>query len=126
MSHYLKMECTALDDVKVPILKKAVKAINSEFSLVKKSSSNNSMTLQIYNGGYQTRVELELNRHEDNKTSLTIKGEFYRTGFDIESFRNELCKNYSLAFVDQMRKDSKWSVVEKQEEEEDIVLTFAV
>lgn len=126
MSHYLKMECTALDDVKVPILKKAVKAINSEFSLVKKSSSNNSMTLQIYNGGYQTRVELELNRHEDNKTSLMIKGEFYRTGFDIESFRNELCKNYSLAFVDQMRKDSKWSVVEKQEEEEDIVLTFAV
>lgn len=126
MSHYLKMECTALDDVKVPILKKAVKSINSEFSLVKKSSSNNSMTLQIYNGGYQTRVELELNRHEDNKTSLTIKGEFYRTGFDIKSFRNELCKNYSLAFVDQMRKDSKWSVVEKQEEEEDIILTFAV
>ena len=126
MSHYLRMKCTALDDVKSAILKKAVSAINRDFSLKKMNSTPTSMTLRVYNAGNPTRIDMKLVRQKNGKTSLTLMGEFYRTGFDLESFRNELCKNYSLALVDQMRKDSKWSVVEKQEEEEEIVLTFAV
>ena len=126
MSHYLKLKCTALTDVHVPTLKKALKQMNSDYGISAsdnfKNTANFGMDALLTINGVPTTIGFKFERNNKNQTVMTIGGEFYRTSFNnLETFKNTLCYNYSLALVSQMIKNNNYRIVKQKVDEDNTV-----
>lgn len=132
MSHYATISCRCLDDVKAKTLQKAVKRINSSFSvkMLKDLKMNvpalggNAILMQ---GNNPTSIRMALHAKEGGKIGLTLCGEFYRSGFDLQSFSQELQKNYNAVKVEEFAKtENLQPLYRKVEEDGEIVMRFRV
>ena len=132
MSHYATISCRCLDDVKAKTLQKAVKRINSSFSvkMLKDLKMNvpalggNAILMQ---GDSPTSIRMALHAKEGGKIGLTLCGEFYRTGFDLEGFSQELQKQYnSVKVEDYAKEENLQPVSRKVEESGEIVLRYRI
>lgn len=132
MSHYATISCRCLDDVKAKTLQKAVKRINSSFSvkMLKDLKMNvpalggNAILMQ---GNNPTSIRMALHAKEGGKIGLTLCGEFYRTGFDLEGFSQELQKQYnSVKVEDYAKEENLQPVSRKVEESGEIVLRYRI
>lgn len=132
MSHYATISCNCLDDVKAKTLQKALKRINSKFSIkmlkdVKYSIPQLGGNAVIMEGNKPTSIRMDLREKADGKIGLTLCGEFYRTGFDLKSFSEELQKNYNTVKVEDYAKAENFQpVYRKVEENGEIVMRFRV
>ena len=129
MSHYLSVKCTALTDVKIPILKEALKKMDSTYGLI--SSSKVGKNIPTYRAdalltmnGVPSKIGFTF-KENGKKTSMEIGGEFYRTGFDLNGFSKKLCYNYSVALVENMIRKNRYRPI-KQKIDEDGTIHMTV
>ena len=132
MSHYATISCNCLDDVKAKTLQKAVKRINSQFSVkmikdIKTPIPSLGGNAVIMKGNMPTSIRLDLYAKEDNKVGLALCGEFYRTGFDLKSFSDELQKQYnSVKVEDYAKEENLQPISRKVEENGEIVMRYRI
>lgn len=132
MSHYATIRCQALDDVKAKTLQKALKRINSKFSV--KMLKDLKMNLPSLGGNAvlmkdttPTSIRMLFTQKEDGKVGLSVCGEFYNTGFDPQSFTDELCRQYNGIKVENFAKAENLEPVKRWEDENgDVVMRFRV
>lgn len=132
MSHYATISTHALDDVNMKTLQKAVKRINSQFSVkMRKDLKVNVPAMGgnavLMRGSNPTSIRMNFVTGRKGKTSLSLTGEFYRTGFDLQSFTDTLAKQYNCVRVEQFAKaENLKPLYRKVEENGDIVMRFKV
>ena len=132
MSHYATINCRALDDVKAKTLQKALKRVNSKFSVkmlkdIKQQVPALGGNAVVMSGTHPTSIRMLFEQKEDGKIGLSVCGEFYNTGFDPKSFTNELCRQYnSVKIEDFAKSENLQPMYRKVEENGDVVMRFRV
>lgn len=117
MSQYVTVSCKALENVKPAILRKAVKKIDRMLD-VKPSSSIEKKALKIdatlYQGKTPTTIGFSFTKKEGGKVGMTVRGEFWHTGFEANSFITDLCKNYTLVQVEDVIKQENQQILSQK------------
>lgn len=132
MSHYAVIRCHALDDVKAKTLQKALQRINKSFSMkmlkdLKQPIPALGGNAVLMQGSNPTSIRMRIEQNEKGKVGLTLCGEFYRSGFDLQSFSQELQKNYNAVKVEEFAKtENLQPLYRKVEEDGEIVMRFRV
>lgn len=132
MSHFVTLKTKVLDDVNVSMVRRAIKRMDKHLDVEPASkhpnvSSFNNFNAIVMRDGQVTTIRMNFEPKEDGKISLTIGGEFYRTGADLDSFSKKLSRNYSELKIEQHAKTQNMIPVKKTVKENgDVVLRFRV
>ena len=127
MSQYVYVQCDVLENVKASILKKAVQNMKEGLDIRMVSSIKNPTAIQenfdavLMDRKNPTTIGFKFSQ-EKNKTKLIVAGEFYGTGFNRDTFIQDLCREYQLANVNQMIKENNWNLVSRKVEEDNTVV----
>lgn len=129
MSHFATLKVRALDDIKGATLQKAIKRLNKNFEIVMKKDFKGDLPMYggfnavVLNGGKPTTIQMNLEKdRETGKIGLTLGGEFYRTGFDLDTFRTKLSIAYNSVKVEDYIRKANYEPLYRNEEEDGTVV----
>ena len=138
MSQFVKVNCQVLDDVNAAVFKKMIESMKLEGK-----KENNRYSLDInakkVTGSYirendDTDVDcvlMENNKRlpigfkfikEGNKLKLNIRGDFWGTGFEENSFKDLISKNYQIANIMLKNKNNGNTLVSRTVKEDGSVV----
>lgn len=132
MSHYATIKCSCLDDVKAKTLQKALKRINSKYSIkmlkdLAVQVPSFGCNAVLMHGTMPTSIRMNIVRTAKGKTKLELGGEDYRSEIKLEEFSQQLQRTYNTIRVEDFaRQESLQPLYKKVEENGDVVMRFRV
>lgn len=132
MSHYATIKVNALDNVNAKTLQRAIKRLDKSLSIRMLSSLREKVpafgcNAVLMKNDIPTTIRMNFQKEEGNRTSLTVAGEFWNTGYNPEQFTADLAKHYNSVKIEDFAKaEHLQPMYRKTDENGDIVMRFRV
>lgn len=132
MSHYATIKVDALSNVNAKTLQRAIKRMDKSLSVRMLSSLREKVpafgcNAVLMKNDLPTTIRMNFQQEEKGRTSLTVAGEFWNTGYEPEQFTADLARNYNCVKVEDFAKaEHLQPMYRKVDENGDIVMRFRV